>query len=156
MIRPAATTAGLVSAFVLAGSIAVAKEDPPFSMVAPKQGTVIARGKPPTFAARLTQAPDDPRSDHFAVFVRVSGSDRTDKNGLIGDKVYIDQLHLQRSAAATPLYRGTARTHTYRDYWLNKRATYYWQAYYVYCTRTSGQKEAACYHPGPIRKLRIK
>lgn len=154
-----ATARGLAGVF-LAAALALAHPavagEPPFSTVTPRDGSGFSAHHPPTFSGRISRAPVDPTSGELAVFVRVSKSAHRNRNGLIGSGAYIDQLRLVGRASLTPLYRKVARRYRYARYWLNRKGTYYWQLYYVNCAKDQATNKSTCYHPGPVRKLRIK
>jgi hypothetical protein len=141
---------------------APAEAQDPFSAVTPSNGVTVGRARPPLFSGRLADPPDDPAASHgstFAVFVRVSRHRQTGGHGLIGSDAYVDQLTLDRSSrnSGEPRFRRAAKTYDYKAYWLNQHGkTYYWQMYYVYCTAKGEQRGPECFHPGKIRKLRVK
>jgi hypothetical protein len=157
-----AALTGLVALAVPVRSPAAALsagEKDPFSAVTPLNGARVGGSRRPVFSGRLAEPPDDPIHGNFAVFVRVSRHRQTGDHGLIGTDAYIDQLTLDRSSSssAKPRFHRTAKAYDFKAYWLNQHGrTYYWQMYYVYCTAKDGQRAPECFHPGKVRKLRVK
>jgi hypothetical protein len=136
-----------------------AGEKDPFSAVTPRSGATVGHSRRPVFSGRLAAPPDDPTRGNFAVFVRVSRHRQTGEHGLIGSDAYIDQLTLDRSSksSAKPRFHRAAKAYDFKAYWLNQHGkTYYWQMYYVYCTAKDEPRTPECFHPGKVRKLRVK
>jgi hypothetical protein len=106
--------------------------------LSPAAGATLAVGRPATFRMRV-QGPGE-------VHVRVCRSRRRNRSGLICARE--DLGRARRAGGGVYVYR--ARVYDFPSYWLERRGTYYWQAYRVDCRSLSD-----CFRPGPIRRVRV-
>jgi hypothetical protein len=141
--RPVTTIAAVTAAVAvaaLAGSSALGAQSGGPTSVAPVAGKIQQRGVPFTFKVKAPAGSD--------VYVRVASSKRVVADGTLAGNLWFRKM----------AYRGglfTKKTDTYpalTSYFLNRRGTYYWQAYRIACTVGSTD----CSVEGPIRSFRIR
>ena len=102
--------------------------------------SVSAGGSSPTFKARIR--------GEGSVFVRICKSAEKDRTGLICSKVDIAQM--KRRSGRTFTYK--PRAFTFPAYYLNRRGTYFWQAYRINAERDKPDVN----QEGPISRFSVK
>jgi hypothetical protein len=105
---------------------------------APKKGATVKAGSRPVFKGKVT----GPGS----VFVYVSKSKKTNKQGLIGHKEMIQQAKVRHGKFSVK-----ANYFDYPAFWLNNPGTYYWQAHRINCGENSD-----CNQEGPVVKFKVR
>jgi hypothetical protein len=106
--------------------------------LSPAAGATLPVGRPATFRMRV--------HGRGEVHVRVCRSRRRNRSGVICAAE--DLGRARRGAGGVSVYR--ARVYDLPSYWLERRGTYYWQAYRIQCSRLSD-----CLRPGPVRRVRV-
>jgi hypothetical protein len=119
-------------------SVAVAASKHGITPKSPKKGATVATGSRPTFKGKF-KGPGQ-------IFVYVSKSKKTDKDGLIGDDAMIQKAHKKGST-----FKVKAKFFDFPAFWLNSPGTYYWQAHRINC----GEDGDDCQQEGPIVKFKV-
>jgi len=140
MTRYARTLAAATAvALAASGTVAVGATSGP-KPLAPSNGKTLTAGKAFTFKVRSSQP--------GAVFMKVSKSKKKGSDGTLKTDVYFRKMGKKTSTTYSK------KTETYpalSDYFLNKRGTYYWQAYRIDCAAQSD-----CNVEGAIRSFKIR
>lgn len=121
--------------------VAVAATRNGVTPVAPGEGDVVPKGKPPTFTVRARGGGQ--------VFVRVCRSKSTRSDGLICAAESVGRA--KRGDGG--LYRYRPRAYEFDAYWLNRPGTYYWQAHRIKCER---RRTKDCRQEGPVLSLKVE
>ncbi len=130
----------LALAAVLAVSVpAIAASKHGITPKAPKKGAKVAEGTRPVFKGKVRGA--------GTVWVHVSKSKKTNKDGVIDNKEMIRQAKVRKGT-----FKLKAPYYDYPEFWLNSPGTYYWQAHRIAC----GEDGNDCLQEGPIIKFKVK
>jgi hypothetical protein len=135
-MRTCASLLALAAAALLAAPAWAAHGITPLS---PASGATVRVGTRPTFRLRV-HGPG-------AVWVRVCRSKRRHRDGTICDGADLGRAHRRRGSLFTyrpPLFR-------FAGYWLERRGTYYWQAYRLDC----GASLRDCRQEGQVIRFRV-
>ena len=109
--------------------------------IAPSAGKALKRGVPFSFKVRVDS--DAPTG----VFVKVSKSKRVGEDGTLANDIYFREMKLSGAYFTKKVERYAALS----DHFLNRRGTYYWQAYAIDCSDGTDD----CNVEGPVPKFRI-
>jgi hypothetical protein len=112
--------------------------------VAPTNGKSITRGVPFTFKVHL-----DESSTGSGVFLKVSKSKKVADDGTLANDIYFRSMKQGSGGVWT---KKVERYKALTSHFLNRKGTYYWQAYVIDCSE--GTED--CNVEGPIGKFKIK
>lgn len=105
----------------------------------PKKGAVVKVATQPTFKGKV--------SGPGSIFVHVSKSAKTNREGVIGYKEMIQEAKIKKGTFSTK-----AQYYDFPEFWLNSPGTYYWQAHRIAC----GEDGNDCLQEGPVVKFKVK
>ena len=111
---------------------------------APTSGKSIKRGVPFTFKVHL-----DPNSAGSGVFLNVSKSKKVKDDGTLANSIYFRSMKQGSNGQWT---KKVERYKALTSHFLNRKGTYYWQAYVIDCSEGTDD----CNVEGPIGKFKIK
>lgn len=138
--RLRAAAVALVAALALP-SAALAATLHGITPTSPAAGATVPKGKAVTFKGRVR--------GKGPVFIHVCKSARRSrKEGVI---CFSEAIGKATKKGGTFTYRQKA--FAFDAYWLNRRGTYYWQAYRIAC---EGGNTKDCRQEGPVVKLRVR
>ena len=129
----------VIALTALCSSVALAATKHGITPKTPKKGATVDAGSRPTFKGRF-KGPGQ-------IYVYVSKSKKTDKDGLIGKDAMI-----QKARKSGKTFKTKAKFFDYPKFWLNSPGTYYWQAHRIEC----GEDGADCQQEGPIVKFKVR
>ena len=112
--------------------------------VAPSSGKSLPRGVPFTFKVHL-----DPNSMGSGVFLNVSKSKKVKDDGTLANSIYFRSMKQGSNGQWT---KKVERYKALTSHFLNRKGTYYWQAYVIDCSEGTDD----CNVEGPIGKFKIK
>jgi hypothetical protein len=112
--------------------------------VAPTSGKTIKRGVPFTFKVHL-----DENSQGSGVFLNVSKSKKVKADGTLANSIYFRSLKQGSGGMWTKKVERYAALNTH---FLNRKGTYYWQAYVIDCSEGTDD----CNIEGKIGTFKIK
>ena len=105
--------------------------------ITPAQGDEVPKGAAPTFRLRARGEGE--------VWVRVCSSARTDRDGVICDRLALGRATRHKGG----IYTFKPRVRRFPGFWLNRPGDYHWQAYRLACVRSD------CRAEGPIVRFRV-
>jgi hypothetical protein len=112
--------------------------------VAPTNGKSITRGVPFTFKVHL-----DESSTGSGVFLKVSKSKKVADDGTLANDIYFRSM---KQGSGGQWTKKVERYKALTSHFLNRKGTYYWQAYVIDCSEGTDD----CNVEGPIGKFKIK
>jgi hypothetical protein len=136
--------AAICAALLASASLAFAQDVFAPTNVAPSSGKSLPRGVPFTFKVHL-----DPNSSGSGVFLNVSKSKKVKDDGTLANSIYFRSMKQGSNGQWT---KKVERYKALTSHFLNRKGTYYWQAYVIDCSEGTDD----CNVEGPIGKFKIK
>jgi hypothetical protein len=131
-------------ALLASSSLAFAQDVFAPTNVAPANGKSIKRGVPFTFKVHL-----DENSTGSGVFLNVSKSKRVKDDGTLANSIYFRSM---KQGSGGHWTKKVERYAALTSHFLNRKGTYYWQAYVIDCSEGTDD----CNVEGKVGSFRIK